>query len=572
MAISRIETSVARIANDTVYGSGIDGNVVIATHTSITSDMYYNNLTVNSGVLLNSNGFRIFVKNTLTLNGYIGIGSVSGATVGEALSTVSHGTVRGHATSAITYRAGGRGGDDPSSVALPSFLFKSVNAMSGGLFMDATSGMTPIAGGSKGGVGPSGATLIALTNSDTWPGKAGAAGTNGSVGSVGSLANPYAATVSVPGGKGATASPGNVTGFTEGTPGSGGAGGLGGGVVCVIAKTVVGSGVMISIGSTGSAGSAGTTGTAGSQGANGAKAPDLAYHVAPVSAHVAPTHNPGHHHGYARFADGHYHISNPVGHGGGSHHHPHHPAGHDGGSKFVPASHHPAGNGTPVHNPNHTHPTNHWHHNGNVHHPHSNDGHGAITHIHNWPSVIHANSKTNHAGQHSHPASYGHFEGRVYHQRAGGSDASVYAYQHIVGHTHTYANGSDLGGGYHGNEQGDGMRISGGHHHGPHTYSNGYFTAARHSHHANPNSSTAQPNGHWTGGAGGVNDGVSYGKGAPARTAPSGKGGAPGGGGAILVVTDSIAGTITYNTSGGNLLVAEGSSADSGSAYILINS
>lgn len=59
MAVSRIETNVVRIANDAVYGHGSDGNVVITTNTSITSDMYYNNLTVNSGVLLNSNGFRI---------------------------------------------------------------------------------------------------------------------------------------------------------------------------------------------------------------------------------------------------------------------------------------------------------------------------------------------------------------------------------------------------------------------------------------------------------------------------------------------------------------------------------
>ena len=566
MAVSRIEQSVTRSANDGVYGHGSDGNVVISTNTSISSDMYYNNLTVNSGVVLNSNGFRIFVKNTLTLNGYIGIGSVSGGVVGEASSAVSHGTVQGHTNSAITYRAGGRGGDDPSSVALPSFLFKSVNAMSGGLFMDAASGMTPIAGGSKGGIGQSGATLIPYTNSDTWPNKTGATGATGSVGSVGSLANPYASTVSVPGGRGATASPGNVTGYTEGTPGSGGAGGLGGGVVCVIAKTVVGSGMMISKGSTGSAGNAGTTGTAGSQGANGAKAPDLAYHVAPVAFHVAPvayhvapTHNPGHHHGYAIFSDFHAHTVQPQVHVA---------AGYDPGGKFYPASHHGAYN----------YPGHHYHHTGGRHHPHSNDHHGAITHTHNWPSVIHAHAKRNHAGQHSHPDTYGHFHGRIEHLHAGGHDAHIHA-GHSHGHHphgHAYTNGDDLG---HGGSNGGGMQASGGHHHGPHHYSNGTLQTPRHSHHANPNGHTAQPNGHtaqpnghWTGGAGGVNDGVNYGKGAPARTAPTGKGGAPGGGGAILVVTDSIAGTITYNTSGGSLLVAEGSSAESGSAYILINS
>ena len=601
MPISRIETNVARVANDSVYGHGSDGNVVITTNTSITSDMYYNNLTVNSGVLLNSNGFRIFVKNTLTLNGYIGIGSVSGATVSAAASAVSHGTTSGHTTGAITYRAGGSGGNDVSSVALPSFLYKSVNAMSGGIFMDPASGMVPIRGGGFGGAGSAGATLAALTNSDTWPGKTGATGTAGSAtGSVNSVANPYKDTVSVPGGKGATAASGNVTGWTDGVPGAAGTGGLGGGVVCIVAKTVVGSGMIISVGSTGTAGTAGTTGTTGSQGANGAAASNLAYHVAPVIAHVAPvanhvaptanhvapTHNPGHHHGYARFADHHLHTVNPPAHGGGSHHHSHQPAVYYAGGFKVPASHTAAFNYNDVHNPNHTHPTNHYHHTGSAHHPHSNDGHGVLTHTHNWPSVIHAAAKTNHADQHSHPATTGHFEGRVYHQHAGGHDGHIHAGQGIPAHTHTHANGHDLGNGTQYGGQGNGMWISGGHHHGPHHYSNGYFTAARHSHHANPNthtanpnthtaqpnSSTAQPDGHWTGGAGGVNDGVNYGKAAPARTAPSGTNGGPGGGGAILVVTDAIVGTITYNTTSGNLVSAGGTPATSGSAYILINS
>jgi hypothetical protein len=560
MAVSRIEPSVSRTGNDAVYGHGADGNVIITTNTSITSDMHYNNLTVNTGVLLNSNGFRIFVKDTLTLNGFIGIGSVSGGTVGQAASTVSDGTVKGHGTGAITYRAGGRGGNDSSSTALPSFLFKDINAMSGGLFMDTTSGMTPINGGSFGGAGQNGVTLTPLTNSDTWPGKAGATGATGSVGSVNSAANPYATTAGVPGGRGTTASDGNVTGYTEGTPGTGGAGGLGGGVVCVLAKTVIGSGMIISVGSTGAAGTAGTTGTAGSQGANGAKAPDLAYHVAPVASHVAPTHNPSHHHGSAVFSDFHAHTVNPHPHCCASHT----AAAHYGGDKFTPASHSPAS-----HFGGHNHNSGHYHHTGGRHHPHSNDHHGGITFTHNWPSVIHSHYKVNHASQHSHPATTGTFHGRIEHVHAGGHDGHTHHGAGRIGHTHSHANGNDLGNGV---NQGGGMQVSGGHHHGPHTYSDGLLNANRWSHHANPDTHTAQPNGHWTGGAGGVNDGVNTGRAAPARTAPSGKGGGPGGGGAILIVTDSIADTITYNTSGGTLLEVGDTPAASGSAYILINS
>ena len=50
-----------------IFGDGSDGDVTITTTTTLTRDMFYNNLTVAGGVTLKSNGFRIFVKNTLTL-------------------------------------------------------------------------------------------------------------------------------------------------------------------------------------------------------------------------------------------------------------------------------------------------------------------------------------------------------------------------------------------------------------------------------------------------------------------------------------------------------------------------
>ena len=67
MPISRIEASVAREGNDAIYGTGLDGNVVIPSGTTvtITSDMHYNNLDVQSGGILFTNGYRVFVKNTM---------------------------------------------------------------------------------------------------------------------------------------------------------------------------------------------------------------------------------------------------------------------------------------------------------------------------------------------------------------------------------------------------------------------------------------------------------------------------------------------------------------------------
>jgi hypothetical protein len=53
------------------YGDGSDGDVIISSNTSLDRDMYYDNLTINSGIVLDTNGFRIFVKTKLTNNGTI---------------------------------------------------------------------------------------------------------------------------------------------------------------------------------------------------------------------------------------------------------------------------------------------------------------------------------------------------------------------------------------------------------------------------------------------------------------------------------------------------------------------
>ena len=558
MPISRIEASVVSEGNDAIYGTGLDGNVVIPSGSTvtITSDMHYNNLDVQSGGILFTNGYRVFVKNTLTINGHVGMGSVSGGVIGETASAVSDGTIKGQ--SVISYRAGGQGGGstNPNIPVLPSFLFKDINAMSGGVFTDPTLGVVPIGGGSGGTVGTTGAngangTSAILTNSDTWPGKAGTAGTPGAATGSTGVANPHRESVGAPAGKGNTGADGNVTGMTAGAGGTGGLGGaggsagLGGGVVCIIAKHIVGSGTFMSIGRSGvaggigTAGGAGTTGTAGTAGTPGTKAPDLAYHVAPVP--VPATHNPSHHHGGAIFSDFHAHGVNP---------HPHFPAGE---GKF---GHFPAFSSN----------SGHYHHTGGRHHPHSNDGHGGM-HYYAPSGYAGTHYKANHAYQHSHPATTGTFHGRIEHLHAGGHDGHAHAGHGHPGHTHGHANGHDLG---NGTNQGGGMQVSGGHHHGPHHYGNGVMDLNRWSHHANP--AAAQPNGHWIGGAGGAG-----GAAAPAQTGASGqpgvdgKRGGAGGGGAILVVSDSVAGTIAYDTRAGLTADSDNFAASSGSAYILIN-
>lgn len=75
---------------DPVYGTGADGSVTLDGSTTIlgmapssnvysmTSDLYLYNLTINAGVRLAPNGYRIFVKNILTLGANAIIGFTTG--------------------------------------------------------------------------------------------------------------------------------------------------------------------------------------------------------------------------------------------------------------------------------------------------------------------------------------------------------------------------------------------------------------------------------------------------------------------------------------------------------------
>lgn len=535
-----------RSGNDQLYGNGSDGNVVVSTNTTITSDMYYNTLTVNSGVILNTNGYRIFVKDTLTLNGFIGIGAMSGFLVTEPSSNTSTGTVAGHTTSAITYRLGGQGGGgtNPGVTTLPSYLTKDINAMSGGVFTDSAGNISVIRGGSAGTTGTIGTTTPALTNSDSWPNKAGIAGLNGTGPGV-------TTTVGVPGGKGATGTDGTATGATPGPGGAGGAGGAGGGVVCVVARTILGSGSIVSLGRSGLAGSAGTAGSPGTAGTAGSPAPTLAVHNPPTSVPNPPSFTPSHHHHYTKHSDFHGHAVRA---------HPHvqqhvccaqehlHACCDKYGNHHSHATPHHHHHGTPHHH-NHTSP--HHHHNGHYHHPHNDGPHGGAHHYdgHWWHAYFqlshhypfpHYHQKPNGHGHHTHGNGDGHHHSGVYHGYFGGHDG------HQHGHSyHTHSNGH--------------TPHHGGHAHHPTT------NAQYHHNHVAPHTHPNPPS-YYPGGAGGAG-----GAAAPAVTGGTGKRGGAGGGGAILVIADSVAGTITYDARAGLTADVDSYAASAGTAYVLIN-
>ena len=101
----------SNLSNQDVFGDGSDGNVTISADTTLTSDMFYNNLTVNDTKTLNAGGYYIYVKNTLTNNGTIsrngnngGNGSEIGSG-GSAGAAVANGSLYG----GLAGMAGGNG-------------------------------------------------------------------------------------------------------------------------------------------------------------------------------------------------------------------------------------------------------------------------------------------------------------------------------------------------------------------------------------------------------------------------------------------------------------------------------
>lgn len=241
-----------------LFGSGQDGSIVYSSGvTHLTRDFYFTNLTVNSGATLFTNGFKIFVKETLTNNGTIGM------PIGTSQTTsVLAGTV-------LTRNDG-------------NISYNSANAIGGAITVSQITNFDELISGSR----TVGAQLERI-----FAGAVGATGAAGNPGSAGT-ANPGGADS---GGGSTAGNPG--TAGTAGTGGTGGAGGQGGGMVLILAKTVTGSGTFVSEGTAGAAGNPGNPGNPGTAGNAGTTSPGTTVPGNPFSHGNPPVHhgvfNPG---------------------------------------------------------------------------------------------------------------------------------------------------------------------------------------------------------------------------------------------------------------------------------------
>jgi len=222
------------------FGDGSDGNVTISADTTLTRDMFYESLTINAGKNLTPNGFRIFVRTTLTVNGAILYnGNDAAGTVGGAGRTADANAT----THASPAGAGGNG-----------FNVVSPGAGGGGAG-------TPNSGGQGGGGGAGG-------------GQGGGAGGSVSSPTTANGSHPHAVPQAfwardLAGNKIGGGSGGGSGGCNPGTgTASSGGGGGGAGVGVIFARTIVvgAAGVIICAGGNGAAAAATGNGAAGGGG------------------------------------------------------------------------------------------------------------------------------------------------------------------------------------------------------------------------------------------------------------------------------------------------------------------
>ena len=156
---------------DAVYGTGNDGSVTMDGSSIVVGvtpssnvytmarDVYFYNLTINSGVRLNPNGYRVFVKNQLTLG--------SSATIGYTTGFASAGSIQqgAPANTSVTHSLGGQAQTATRTTPIASLggseYFQQPLQAIDGFSITASGGPTFLRGGA-GGVGQAGGGVVIL--------------------------------------------------------------------------------------------------------------------------------------------------------------------------------------------------------------------------------------------------------------------------------------------------------------------------------------------------------------------------------------------------------------------------
>lgn len=232
-----------------IFGDGSDGEGTISTNSSLTRDFFYNNLTIDSSAILNTNGFRLFVKGDLIIKS------------GSSISVNGNDGADGN-----DGPAGGAGGSGGAAAHSSGSLPASLAGKAGGSLQGNNEGEVGTAGdGVVKGLGANGAAGGAGGAGETNPGtqpSGGAAGTiSGTVFNV--PRSPQAAYMlhdtqpsdtfdvlrgSASSGSGAA---GNDATVGPGTAGGGGGSGSPGGMMVIFANRIINEGTISANGGNG---------------------------------------------------------------------------------------------------------------------------------------------------------------------------------------------------------------------------------------------------------------------------------------------------------------------------------
>jgi len=254
-------TTQYKISNSGVFsfGDGSDGAATISSGTTtLTSDKYYTDLTIDGTGTLNPAGYRVFCTGTLTLggtgkisgNGNDGVDGLANGSDTSAPAALADGYLKGAVAGGIGGR-GGNSGQDPNNGGTGPNTSNSLgdNGSAGGDGGDDNHGdsQSPGTGGAGGTATASNVKLIANWHLAVLL----------DIASSGSTVKYDNSAVAGGGGGGTRGAPGSVNG------GSGGSGGTAGRIVAIYARNIV-IGASASITANGGAGGDGGNGANGS--------------------------------------------------------------------------------------------------------------------------------------------------------------------------------------------------------------------------------------------------------------------------------------------------------------------
>lgn len=121
---------------DEIYGSGQDGNVTVSSNTTLTRDMYYKSLTIADGVHLNTAGFKVFVRDSLSFS--TDVANKATTSIGLKNGSSAIGTLSSGGLGSVTNSLGGASASYTATAPSPAEYFSLARNAVTGYMLSAT--------------------------------------------------------------------------------------------------------------------------------------------------------------------------------------------------------------------------------------------------------------------------------------------------------------------------------------------------------------------------------------------------------------------------------------------------